>query len=404
MDALTALYQDLHRNPELSFAEERTARIAADHLRATGYEVFEQVGRTGVVGILRNGEGPVVLLRADMDALPVREDTGLPYSSTATARDANGVEVAVMHACGHDVHVACLIRAATELSEMRSEWTGTLVALFQPAEELGIGAQAMIDDGLYSKVPLPDVVLGQHVGPAPAGAVGAHPGPAFASNNSVNITVYGRGGHGSRPETTIDPIVLGATIVTRLQTIIAREIAPQETAVVTVGRFLAGTKNNIIPGQATLGLNIRAYSERTRAQILDAVTRIVLGEAAASGAPEPLIEHTESLPATVNDPGATARINAEFESRFGRDALLAPGAVSGSEDVGLLATEAGAPLAYWILGGTDAELFAEAARNDSLERDIPSNHSPHFAPVLDPTLRRGVDALVTAAQSYLQRH
>jgi hippurate hydrolase len=201
----------------------------------------------GVVGTLRNGNGPVVLMRADMDALPVKEDTGLTYSSTATARDAEGVEVDVMHACGHDVHVACLIGAATELSQMRSTWAGTLIMVFQPAEELGTGAQAMLDDGLYSKVPVPDVVLGQHVGPAPAGAVGAHPGPAFASNNSLNITVRGRGGHGSRPETTIDPIVLAATIVTRLQTIVAREVAPQETAVVTVGRFLSGTKNNIIP-------------------------------------------------------------------------------------------------------------------------------------------------------------
>ncbi|WP_223692492.1 amidohydrolase [Leifsonia poae] len=386
------LYRDLHRHPELSFEEVRTAGIAADRLRAAGYEVTEHIGRTGVVGVLRNGEGPTVLLRADMDALPVAEDTGLDYTSEAAG---------VMHACGHDVHVTCLIGAADRLAATRDEWHGTLIALFQPAEEVGGGAQSMLDDGLYESVPVPDVVLGQHVGPAPAGLVGAHSGAAFASANSIDITVYGRGGHGSRPETTIDPVVLAAAIVSRLQTVVAREIAPQETAVLTVGRLNAGTKNNIIPDFASLGLSVRAYSEEVRTRLLGAIERIVRAEAAASGAPEPLIEHAESFPVTVNEPAATERTGSAFRAAFGEGSVLDPGQVSGSEDVGLLATAAGAPLVYWILGGADPDSYLAAARAGTVDRDIPSNHSPHFAPVIQPTLDRGVEALVVAAREWL---
>lgn len=389
---LDELYRDLHRHPELSFEEVRTAGIAAEHLRTAGFDVTEQVGRTGVVGVLRNGDGPTVLLRADMDALPVTEDTGLDYAS-----DASGI----MHACGHDVHVTCLIGAAERLSATRDEWHGTVIALFQPAEEVGGGAQAMIDDSLYETVPVPDVVLGQHVGPAPAGALGARSGEAFASADSLDITVYGRGGHGSRPETTIDPVMLAAAIVVRLQTIVAREIAPQETAVVTVGRLSAGTKNNIIPEFATLGLSVRAFSEEVRSRLLSAIERIVRAEAAASGAPEPLIEFAETFPVTVNDPAATDRTSAAFRAAFGEAAVIDPGQVSGSEDVGLLATAAGAPLVYWILGGADADAYLAAASAGTLERDIPSNHSPHFAPVIQPTLTRGVEALVVAAREWL---
>lgn len=384
------LYRDLHRHPELAFQETRTAGIAADRLRAGGYDVVTGIGGTGVVGVLRNGDGPTVLLRADMDALPVTEDTGLDYASSVDG---------LMHACGHDVHVASLIGAADRLVQTRDEWSGTLIALFQPAEESGGGAQAMIEDGLYEKVPVPDIVLGQHVGPAPAGAVGAHPGPAFAGANSIDITLFGRGGHGSRPETTIDPIVLAAAIVLRLQTIVAREVAPQETAVVSVGRIAAGTKNNIIPSSATLGLSVRAFTEEVRTQVLASIERIVRAEASASGAPEPQILHVESFPVLVNDISATERTNVAFRAAFGETSVLDPGEVSGSEDVGLLATAAGAPLVYWILGGADAPSYLAAA--GTVDRDVPSNHSPHFAPVIEPTLTRGIEALVTAARTWL---
>jgi hippurate hydrolase len=322
----------------------------------------------------------------------VLEDTGLEYASSTSG---------VMHACGHDVHVACLIGAAQRLASTRDDWHGTVVAVFQPAEEVGGGAQAMLDDGLYEKVPVPDVVLGQHVGPAPAGLLGAHPGAAFASADSIDITVRGRGGHGSRPETTIDPVVIAAAIVGRLQTIVSREVAPQDTAVVTVGRMIAGTKNNIIPETAELGLSMRAYSEEVRLRVLAAIERIARAESLASGAPEPLIDFAESFPVTVNEHVATERTTAAFRSAFGEASVIDPGPVSGSEDVGLLATAVGAPLVYWILGGAHAETYLTAANAGMLDRDIPSNHSPHFAPEIQPTLDRGVDALVTAAREWL---
>jgi amidohydrolase len=387
------LYRDLHTHPELSFEETRTAAIAAAELRAAGFEVTEGIGTTGVVGVLQNGAGPTVLLRADMDALPVEEATGLAYASAVPG---------VMHACGHDVHVACLVGAARELGATRSGWSGTVVAVFQPAEEVGGGAQSMLDDGLYDLVPVPDVVLGQHVGPAPAGMLGAHAGAAFASADSLDITVRGRGGHGSRPETAIDPIVIAAAIVGRLQTIVSREVAPQETAVVSVGRIAAGTKNNIIPGSAELGLSLRAYNEDVRQRMLSAVHRIANAEAAASSAPEPEIRLAESFPVTVNEPDATERTMAAFRAAFGDAAVIDPGQVSGSEDVGLLATAANAPLVYWVLGGAEPAAYLEAARAGTIDRDIPSNHSPHFAPVVQPTLDRGVAALVAAAREWLR--
>ncbi|SEE42914.1 hippurate hydrolase [Arthrobacter alpinus] len=387
------LYRDLHAHPELSFEETRTAAIAAVELRSAGFDVIEGIGITGVAGVLRNGDGPTVLLRADMDALPVTEDTGLAYASTVPG---------IMHACGHDVHVTCLIGAIRELATTRAEWVGTVVAVFQPAEEAGGGAQAMLDAGLYEKVPVPDVVLGQHVGPAPAGMLGAHSGAAFASADSIDITVRGRGGHGSRPETTIDPIVIAAAVVGRLQTIVSREIAAQDTSVVTVGRMSAGTKNNIIPETAELGLSIRAYSEEVRLRMIAAIERIVRAESAASGAPEPVVEFAESFPVTVNDGDATGRTMAAFRSAFGEEAVIDPGPVSGSEDVGLLATAAGAPLVYWILGGAHPEKYLAAANAGTIDRDIPSNHSPSFAPEIQPTLDRGVAALVTACREWLR--
>ncbi|MFF1876751.1 amidohydrolase [Leifsonia sp. NPDC058230] len=402
MTDLEALYRDLHSHPELSFQEHRTSGLIAEHLRELGLVVTTGIGRTGVVGVLENGAGPTVLLRADMDALPVLEDTGLAWASTQTSTDDTGTVVPVMHACGHDIHITCLIGAVERLAAERGEWSGTLVALFQPGEEHGGGAQVMVEDGLYEKVPRPDVVLGQHVTPLPAGMLGAHPGAAMAAVDTMEITMHGRGGHGSRPETTIDPVVMAAATVMRLQTVVSREVAPQDTSVVTVGSLHAGTANNIIAAEARLGVSVRSFNEEVRARVLSGVERIVTAEAAASGATEPpTIEFGEQYPVTVNDPDATARVTAVFAAEFGEDALFDPGALSGSEDVGNLATAAGVPLVYWILGGADPEKYRAAAAAGALETDIPSNHSPHFAPLSQPTIDTGVRALVVAAREWL---
>lgn len=399
---LEALYRDLHSHPELAFTEYRTAGIVAGHLTDLGLEVHTGIATTGVVGVLRNGEGPTVLLRADMDALPVREQTGLPWASTATVTDERGDAVPLMHACGHDIHVTCLLGAVEALVAARSEWSGTLVALFQPAEEQGGGAQVMVEDGLYERIPVPDIVLGQHVVPHPAGMVGAHPGAALAAVDTMEVTLHGRGGHGSQPETTVDPVVMAAATVMRLQTIVSREVSPKDTAVVTVGSLHAGTKNNIIAAEATLGISVRSFDEEVRQRVLAGVDRVIVAESQASGAPTaPELEWGERYPVTMNDPEATARVNAAFAAEFGDDRVLSPGALSGSEDVGNLATAAGAPLVYWLLGGSDPEAVRAAVAAGTVERDIPTNHSPFFAPLPQPTIDTGVRALVVAAREWL---
>lgn len=398
-----ALYRDLHRHPELSFGEVRTAGIVAGHLAAFGFEVTTGIGRTGVVGQLRNGDGPVVLLRADMDGLPVDERTGLPYASADRGIDPDGNDVAVMHACGHDVHVTCLLAACERLAAERGTWTGTLLAVFQPAEEVGAGARAMLDDGLYDRFPKPSVVLGQHVSPVPSGVLGLHAGPAYAATDSLQITLHGRGGHGSMPETTVDPVVMAAAVVLRLQSVVAREVAPADFAVVTVGRLIAGSKANVIPDDAEILLNVRTYDAAVRTRVLSAIERIVRGEAAAAGAPaEPEFEHFETLPPVVNDPEAVELTRAALEASCGM--VVDPGAVAGSEDVGLLAVEAGAPCVYWMLGGADPARFAGLSTTDELigvVRTLPSNHSPMFAPAIEPTLTVGTAALVNAARAWL---
>ena len=404
MSRLEDVYRDLHTNPELSFAERRTAGVAAAWLRECGYEVHEGVGVTGVVGVLTRGTGPVVLLRADMDALPVEEATGLSYASTARARDPEGVDVPVMHACGHDMHVTCLMGAAATLAES-THWAGTLVVLFQPAEEVVRGALAMIADHLYDRVPRPDVVLGQHVAPVPAGALGLRAGPAFAATDSLRVTLTGAGGHGSRPESTVDPVVMAAATVMRLQTIVSREVAGTDTAVVTVGALRAGTKANIIPEQAELLLNVRTYDPHVRTAVLNAITRIVEAEADAAGAPvRPEIVSIESAPAVVNDPEAVERTRAALESVVGAGRVVDPGPVTGSEDVGALAEAAGAPCVFWLLGGADPAAFAGATDVEGIRRvmaSLPSNHSPTYAPVIQPTLTIGSNTLVAAALAWL---
>ena len=393
---LRDIYLDLHAHPELSHQERRTAGIAAAWLRDHGFLVHEGIGGTGVAGVLTNGEGPTVLLRADMDALPVQEDTGLPYASTVEG---------VMHACGHDVHVTCLMGAAAQLSVDRKKWRGTLIVVFQPAEETADGARAMIDGGLYDVVPTPDVVLGQHVAPLPAGVIGLRPGPAFAASDSLRVTLYGRGGHGSRPEATVDPVVMAAATVMRLQTVVSREVAGGDTAVLTVGASNAGTKANVIPDQAELLLNVRSYDAGVRERVLEAINRIVSAEARAANAPrEPVIERFESAPAVLNDVDACERTRAALESVVGAGRVVDPGPVTGSEDVGVLATAAQVPIVFWLLGGADPALFAGAASFPEIAAvvgAIPSNHSPHFAPLPSPTLHIGVAALVAAAQTWL---
>jgi hippurate hydrolase len=399
---LADLYRDLHAHPELAFGEQRTAAIVAGRLRDLGYETTTGVGRTGVVGVLRNGTGPVALLRADMDALPVLEQTGLGYASTARARY-EGDEVPVMHACGHDMHVTCLLGAAAALAAGQSSWRGTLLLVFQPAEETGQGAQAMIDDGLFGRFGQPDVVLGQHVSPAPAGLLALREGAAFAAADSLRVVLHGRGGHGSRPETTVDPVLMAAATVMRLQGIVSREIAAADTAVVTIGALRAGTKENIIPDLAELLLSVRSFDPAVRDKTIAAIERIVRAEAAASAAPaDPEIISTGSFPAVINDAAACARTREAFAG----DGLLVldPGPVTGSEDVGLLATAAGAPCVYWLLGGADPALFAQAGSIEAaraIVAGLPSNHSSLYAPVIEPTLQTGITALTCAARAWL---
>ncbi|MFE6736100.1 amidohydrolase [Microbacterium sp. NPDC057650] len=405
---LDALYTDLHQHPELSFQETRTAAIAAGHLRALGLEVHENIGVTGVIGVLANSssdsgtEAPVVWVRADMDALPVKEDTGLPYASTETGVDPDGETVPLMHACGHDMHVTAMIGAVERLIADREQWRGTLVVVIQPAEEYGQGARAMLDDGVLDRFPRPDVVLGQHVGPLPAGTIGIRPGPQMSASDGLHVVLHGRGGHGSRPDSTIDPIVMAAATIMRLQTVVSREVDPTEPAVVTVGSVHAGTKNNIIPAEAVLDLSLRYPDDAARERVLAKVERVIRAEAAASGAErEPEITTLHTLPATINDAAATARATAAFQTAFGEQAVIDTGLITGSEDVSWFARDAGVPLVFWFWGGIDPAKFAAAAQNGTIERDIPTNHSPFFAPVPHPTIEVGVDALVTAAREFL---
>ncbi len=395
------LYQDLHRNPELSFQETRTAGLVGDRLEELGYEVRRGIGGTGLVGILRNGDGPTVLARADMDALPVREATGLPYASTATAVDASGLETPVMHACGHDMHVTCLLAASQLLSEHRPAWSGTFVALFQPAEELGTGARAMVEDGLATQIPKPDVALGQHVMGLPYDTVASRPGAALSAADSIRITLHGRGTHGSMPHFGIDPILLGSAVVMRLNAIVSRELAPGHFGVVTVGAFQSGSKSNVIPESATLLLNLRSYDDRTRQQLRDAVERVVAAECEASGSTAPpAFDYTDPFPLTDNSPEVYARVSAAFAEHFGDRAILMEPS-TGSEDFSDIPNGLGVPYLYWIWGGFDPETYRRAEAEGTLAKTIPGNHASTFAPVMEPTFRTGTSALCVALMSYL---
>ncbi|SDB83828.1 hippurate hydrolase [Sanguibacter gelidistatuariae] len=398
---LAPLYRDLHAHPELGFAEVRTAAIAAEAMRGLGLEVTTGVGGTGVVAVLANGPGPVVYLRADMDGLPVLEKSGVAYASTDSAVDVDGAEVPLMHACGHDVHVTCLIGATGDLVARRTQWSGTLVAVFQPAEELIAGAAAMLADGLLDRFPRPDVVLGQHVAPFPAGSIALHTGAAMAGADSMTVTFHGQGGHASRPHATIDPVLAACSAVVRLQSVVSREVEPGQLAVVTVGSIHAGTQGNIIPDDATIEINIRTISAASREHVLAAVRRILDAEASAAGmTTPPTVVLGDHAPATINDAASAERLRARFVAEFGPQGVWSPAVVAGSEDVGLIATAAGVPLVFWFLGGTDPEIFAAAAQAGTVDRDVPGNHSPFFAPVIEPTLSRGVAALSAAAREW----
>lgn len=397
---LHALYKELHACPELSMQEHRTAARIETELEALGsladpegaapdIEHFRCAG-TGVVAVAHNGPGPVVALRADTDGLPMLERTGLDYASQAVGTAADGSEVPVMHGCGHDTHVACLLGTLRALLRQRGSWSGTVVAIFQPGEETGEGARAMLADGLWQKVPQPQIVLGQHLSNQPAGTVTMAMGPAMAAVDSLKVTVHGKQAHGSRPHLGIDPIVLGAAMVTRLQTIVSREVDAHEPAVVTVGVFRGGLKENIIPEHAEFRLNIRTLTEPVRAQVLAAVERLIRGEAVAAGAPEPEIEHYTQLPPTINDADAAPETFAAIENALGTGRVSVERPRMGSEDFGLLGRAAGAPSVLWFFGSAEQGVV-----------DPPGNHSPHFAPLLEPTLSSGVQAMVAAARRWL---
>ena len=399
--SLEALYKDVHAHPELSMQETRTAALAADHLRNAGFEVTTGLGKTGVVGLLRNGEGPTVMLRADMDALPVEEATGLPYASKATATDAEGQTVPVGHMCGHDMHVAWLVGATTLFAQARDGWRGTLMAVFQPGEETAEGAQAMIDDGLFKRFPEPAVILGQHVMVGPAGAVAGRIGAITSAADSLQIRLFGRGAHGSMPQASIDPVVMAAATVMRLQTVVSREIAAADAAVVTVGALQAGTKENVIPGEAIIKLNVRTFDESVRKHVLAAIERIVNAEAAASGAPRPPeITTLDHYPLNLNDAEASKRVADAFRRHFSAERVRVTGPAPASEDFGSFGTEWHVPSVFWFVGGTDPDRYTQAKAAGQLN-ELPVNHSPLFAPVIHPTLETGVETLVVSARAWL---
>jgi amidohydrolase len=394
-----ALYLDLHKNPELSSHETQTAAKLADHLRKLGYDVTERVGGTGVVAILKNGAGPTIMLRTELDALPVEEKTGLAYASKIHAKDEAGHDVPVMHACGHDVHMAALIATATIMVRSKDTWHGTLMLIGQPAEETISGAKAMLEDGLFKKFPKPDVAVALHVGNLlPAGSVGITPGVYNTNADSLRITIYGKGGHGSAPNTAIDPIVIAARTILSLQTIVSREVKPREMAVVTVGYIHAGTKNNIIPDEAELGLTVRTNKPEVRKQVLAAIDRITKAEAEAAGAPrQPLIEHYESTDFVYNDPALAERLRIVLESALGKEHVILEEPITASEDFAFF-LEQGIPGFYFELGGADPQKLAEAKAAGT---QLPSNHSPLFAPEVDPALHTGIAAEVAVLRNLL---
>src|SRR5882672_8935483 len=398
-DAQT-LYLDLHQHPELSSHETRTAAEMATRLRALGYEVTEHVGGTGIVAILKNGTGPTVMLRTELDGLPVEEKTGLPYASKAHMKDDNGRDVSVMHACGHDIHMASLWGTASIMAHNKDSWHGTLMLIGQPAEETITGADKMIKDGLFTRFPKPDVGIALHdTNNLPVGKVGITPGYAKAAADSIRITVYGKGGHGAQPHTTIDPVLIAARIAVTVQSIVAREIKPGEPAVITIGYIQAGTKNNIIPDDAQMGFTVRSFKPEVRQHLLAGIERVAKAEAMAAGAEKmPLVEKYESTSAVYNDPVLTQHLAATLEGVLGKGTVVTEDPIMTSEDYSYF-VEQGIPSFYFTLGVADPQKLAEAKASGKL---LPSNHSPLFAPVAEPSLRVGMTAEVTILRDLLQ--
>ena len=394
-----ALYLDLHQHPELSSHETRTAALLARRLRQLGYEVTENVGGTGVVGIMKNGSGPTVMLRTELDALPVEELTGLPYASKIRTKDDSGRDVPVMHACGHDLHMSSWWGTAAIMARTKDTWHGTLMLIAQPAKETIFGAKRMVEDGLFTRFPKPDVGIALHdTNDMPVGQVGITPEYSWANADSLRITVYGKGGHGARPETTVDPIVIAASIVVRIQSIVSREIRTGEAAVITVGYFQAGTKNNIIPDQAQMELTVRSYKPEIRKHLLTAIERIANGEAEAGGAEKmPLIEEYESTSAVYNDPILSRHLAATLETALGKSNVVVQPPAMVSEDYSVF-VEQGVPSFYFRLGVADPEKLRQAK---AAGKELPSNHSPLFAPVAEPALRTGITAEVAVLRDLL---
>ncbi|MGE3818259.1 MAG: amidohydrolase [Isosphaeraceae bacterium] len=398
LGSLVTLYQDLHAHPELSFQERNTAKRVADELRAAGAEVTEGVGGFGVVGILRNGARPVVLVRSDLDALPVREETGLPFASEAEATDREGKRVGVMHACGHDVHMTCLVGTARWLNDHRDRWSGTVVLIGQPAEEAVSGAKAMLADGLYRRFPRPDKALALHVtNDEPSDVVTYTMGPAFASSTSVDVTIRGRGGHGAAPHLTVDPIVLSALVILDLQTIVSREVDPVQPAVVTVGSIHGGSKHNIISDAVALQLTLRAYDEDVRDQLIEGIKRRIKGLALAHKAPEPSFAIAETTPPTLNTPELVTSVLPALKRELGDAKVREVPPVMGAEDFGLFSS-GGVPTFMFRVGTVPPERFEAALEKDE---KLPSLHSSKFAPDAPTSVRTGIRAMTSAVVSLL---
>jgi amidohydrolase len=397
---LDALYCDLHRTPELSRQEEKTAARMAAKLRAVGLEVTERVGGHGVVGVLKNGQGPTVMLRTELDALPVKEETGLPYASTAVAKGEAGTPVPVMHACGHDVHMSSWVGAATLLAGAKDRWRGTLVMVAQPAEEAIAGAAAMLKDGLYTRFPRPDFALAVHdTGDLPAGQVGYVSGFALANSSTVHVTVHGRGAHGAYPQNAIDPVVIAARVVVSLQTVVAREMNPLDPSVITVGAIHGGTRANIIPDEVKLDLTVRSYKDEVQRHLVDAIGRIARAEALAAAAPrEPTVEVERDVAhSTWNDPALTKRLVPALSRVLGPERVVETPPVMGAEDFSEYG-RAGVPAVLFWVGAHDPKAFAEAKRSG---QKLPGTHSAKFAPEREPTIRTAVTTLVASALELL---
>jgi amidohydrolase len=399
LDELVELYRDFHRNPELSFQEEETAQRFGEQLEKVGYQVSYNVGGFGVVGVLENGEGPTLMLRTDLDALPVTEQTQLAYASKKRVTNDDGSQVGVMHACGHDIHMTNLVGVSRFLATHRDRWKGTLMVIGQPAEEKGAGAAAMLKDGLFETYPKPDYALALHVdGTLASGHIAYRAGYALANVDSVDVTLYGKGGHGAAPHATIDPVLLAAQLVVNLQSIVAREIKPIEPAVITVGSIHGGTKHNIIGDQCHLQLTVRSYSDEVRQQLLKGIQRRAHGLAIAAGAPEPKIEISEGTPSLENSGDLVAALDPIFKSVLGEEHVHEAEQVMGGEDFSRYG-RAGVPILMYRLGAVESRRLD---RFSELGQQPPSLHSPLFYPDAEPALKTGVITMVHAAMHLLE--